>query len=179
MKVLQTSLVGVHTRNFKRKCLFQQCFDDFLWKQCFKIICNCLPTNLTDHCAFNPKLDTRISFFFFFFFVLLRHAQGTPPEIWNGLDWRALVGSRPPNIGKLRGYHFILFNFFGKKINKIKLKKSEFLRFFGIFGFFDHFWRKKRFLGVSMDFIGLFWIFLDSWDFFGLFFWIFRICWTF
>ena len=26
-----------------------------------------------------------------------------PPEIWNGLDWRALVESCPPNIGKLRG----------------------------------------------------------------------------
>ena len=52
----------------------------------------------------NPKLDTRISFFFFFFFVLLRRARTTPsPEIWNGLDWRALVESRPPNIGKLRG----------------------------------------------------------------------------
>ena len=24
-------------------------------------------------------------------FVLLRHAQGTPPGFWNGLDWRALV----------------------------------------------------------------------------------------
>ena len=31
------------------------------------------------------------------------HAQGTPPGFWNGVDWRALVQSRPPNIGKLRG----------------------------------------------------------------------------
>ena len=27
----------------------------------------------------------------------VRHAKGTPPEIWNGVDWRALVKSRPPN----------------------------------------------------------------------------------
>ena len=42
----------------------------------------------------NSKLDTRISF--------VCHARITPPEIWNRLDWRALVESRPPNIGKLR-----------------------------------------------------------------------------
>ena len=26
----------------------------------------------------------------------------------NGVDWRALVESRPPNFGKLRGKHFFL-----------------------------------------------------------------------
>ena len=31
------------------------------------------------------------------------NAQTTPPGFWNGVDWRALVESRPPNIGKLRG----------------------------------------------------------------------------
>ena len=50
-----------------------------------------------------PILDTRIS--------VLRHTQGTPPGFWNGLDWRALVESHPPHIGKLRGQHF--FSFFG------------------------------------------------------------------
>ena len=46
-----------------------------------------------------PILDTRISSIHPF----VHNAQGTPPEIWNGLDWTALVESRPPNIGKLRG----------------------------------------------------------------------------
>ena len=48
--------------------------------------------------TYYPKLDKKISFFFL---ILLRHAQGTPPEIWNVLDWRALVESHPPNIRKL------------------------------------------------------------------------------
>ena len=34
------------------------------------------------------------------------NAQGTPHGFWNGVDWRALVESRPPYIGKLRGWHF-------------------------------------------------------------------------
>ena len=34
--------------------------------------------------------------------LLLRHAQGTPPGFCNGVDWRALVESHPPNNGKLR-----------------------------------------------------------------------------
>ena len=34
---------------------------------------------------------------------VLRHARTTPPEFWNGLDWRALVEDKIPNIGKLRG----------------------------------------------------------------------------
>ena len=50
----------------------------------------------------NPILDTRISFVLLLL-LLLRHAQGTPPGFRNGLDWRALVESCPPNIGKLRG----------------------------------------------------------------------------
>ena len=45
---------------------------------------------------------------------VLRNAQGTPPpEFCNGLDWRALIKLRPPNIGKLREYRF--FFFFGEK----------------------------------------------------------------
>ena len=35
--------------------------------------------------------------------LLLCHAQGPPPGFWNGVDWRALVKPRPPNIGTLRG----------------------------------------------------------------------------
>ena len=48
----------------------------------------------------NPILDMRISFVRPSFSV--RHAQGTPTEFGNRLDWRALVESRSPNIGKLR-----------------------------------------------------------------------------
>ena len=92
----------------------------------------------------HPKLDTRIS-------VLcssvrpfaVRHACTTPPEFWNGLDWRALVESCPLNIGKLLGYHFFLFFLWKKKFNK-KMKKSIFLRFFDIFSevwIFYHFWQ--------------------------------------
>ena len=47
----------------------------------------------------NPILYTRISSGR----SSIRHVQGTPPGFWNGLDWRALVETRPPNIGKLRG----------------------------------------------------------------------------
>ena len=50
-----------------------------------------------------------------------------PPEIWNGLDWRALVKSRPPNIGKLRGKHFFLQQFFF-----FLIFLCDFLRFFEI-----------------------------------------------
>ena len=46
---------------------------------------------------------------------LLRHAQTTPPVFWNGLDWRALVESRIPNIGKLRGQHCFLLLFSPQK----------------------------------------------------------------
>ena len=59
------------------------------------------------------------------------HAQGTPPEIWNGLDWSALVESRPPNIGKLSGWHFFLSfvgNFFSSSIFFF-VEKKWFLRF--------------------------------------------------
>ena len=51
----------------------------------------------------------------------------------------------------------------------------DFLRFFQIFGFFDHFWQFLDFLGflwifwIFLDFLGFFWIF---WIFFG-FFWFF------
>ena len=48
--------------------------------------------------ALYPILDTRISFVL----LLLRHAQGTLPRLWNRLDWRALVKARPPIMGKLR-----------------------------------------------------------------------------
>ena len=73
---------------------------------------NSLASPLFQHLR-HPKLDTRIPFVCSSF--VLRHAQGTPPEIWNGLDWRALVKSRAPNIGKLRGWHFFCYQ---KKIEK-------------------------------------------------------------
>ena len=73
----------------------------------------------------HPILDTRISSVrpssFSVTLVL------PPPEIWNVLDWRALVKLRPPNFGKLGEYHF----FFGKKNTFWKI--SDFLRFFQIF----------------------------------------------
>ena len=68
-----------------------------------------------------------------FLFVCLsfvRHAQTTPTGFWNGVDWRALVKSRPPNIGKLIEKHFF-FQVIFKIFKKIFLK---------IFWFFDHFW---------------------------------------
>ena len=49
-----------------------------------------------------PILDTKISFVRPLSFVLC-HARTTPPEIWNRLDWRALVELCPPIIEKLRG----------------------------------------------------------------------------
>ena len=42
----------------------------------------------------------------------LRHAQGTPSWFWNDLDWRALVKSHPPYIGKLKEYNFLRCKFF-------------------------------------------------------------------
>ena len=47
-----------------------------------------------------PILDARISSVLL---LLLRHTQGTPPGFCNGMDWRALLELRPPNIGQLRG----------------------------------------------------------------------------
>ena len=58
-----------------------------------------------------PILDTRIS-------SGLRQAQATPPGFGNGLDWRALVKDKIPNIGKLRGQHFYFF--FRHKKNILK-----------------------------------------------------------
>ena len=43
-----------------------------------------------------PKWDTRISVRPSSF--VLCHAQETPPGFWNGVDWRALVESRPFGI---------------------------------------------------------------------------------
>ena len=91
----------------------------------------------------NPReknlLDTRISF-------ILRpsvlcHAQGTPPVFWNGLDWRALVECRIPNIGKLRGQHFLL----PQKNNFSKIKK---------------FWRKKGIFWKNLQFFSDFYFFI-------------------
>ena len=46
------------------------------------------------------------------FSLLLRQTCATPPEIWDGVDWRALVELRTPDIGKLRGCHFFTGNLF-------------------------------------------------------------------
>ena len=78
----------------------------------------------------NPKLDTRISFVCPLF-VLLRHTRTTPPEIFNGLDWRALVESRPPNIQRIA---FFFGNyFFGNYFFYNYFLFFLFLRFLKIF----------------------------------------------
>ena len=51
----------------------------------------------------NPILERRSTVLLLLLLLLLRHAQVTSPGFWNGVDWRALVESRPPNIEKLRG----------------------------------------------------------------------------
>ena len=51
----------------------------------------------------NPILERRSTLLLLLLLLLLRHAQVTSPGFWNGVDWRALVESRPPNIEKLRG----------------------------------------------------------------------------
>ena len=99
----------------------------------------------------HPILDTRISG--------LRpsvcHAQGTPLEIWNGLDWRALVKLCPPNIGKLRGKHFFFCEI---KKKKKKKKTNEFLISFDIFRDFRIFWPFLTIFGF-LGFLWNFWIF--------------------
>ena len=106
-----------------------------------------------------------------------------PPEIWNRLDWRALVESCPPNIRKLRIAVFAEIFFQSKYFLK---KEKDFLRFFKIFWFltiFDNFQIFVILYGLFglfldffldfLDFIIIFWIFLI---FFLLFFgfWIFE-----
>ena len=69
---------------------------------------------------------------------VLRQAQGTPSGFWKGMDWRALVESRPPNIGKLEDSIFFLLLFFSEfflLLQFLLLKKSDFLSFFEIFLF--------------------------------------------
>ena len=48
-----------------------------------------------------PILDTRISVC-----SSVRHAQTTSPGFWNGVDWRALVKSCPPNIGEVPSCYY-------------------------------------------------------------------------
>ena len=94
-------------------------------------------------------------------FFVLRQAQETPPGLGNGLDWRALVQLRPPNSGKQRGKHFILFYFFHSKFlyffeNFLFLFISSYLFSFCFLTIFGFFWIKKR------DFFGIFKNFLDT-----------------
>ena len=78
------------------------------------------PPQTTVQKQYTPILCKTLGFPSFSSSVLLRHAQGTPPpEIWNGVDWRALIKSYPPNIGKLRGF----FSFGGATF-KVSLKKK-------------------------------------------------------
>ena len=84
----------------------------------------------------HPILDTRISF------VhpspsSVRLAQGTPPGFCNGLDWRALVEDKFPQLAKLREKHF----FRQKNILNVFrfLKKSDLLRFCKILVFWTIF----------------------------------------
>ena len=112
---------------------------------------------LTEKLWLNPKLDTRISFFVLLCptlscFVLLRHPQGTPPEIWNGLDWRA------PNIG----FFWPFLTIFG-----FRIFLWTFWIFFGFFGYILDFFR------IFLDFwiFWILWIFKDfCWIFFFFFF---------
>ena len=124
--------------------------------------------------SINPKLERRSAVLLLL--LLLCHAQGTPPGFWNGVDLRALVELRPPNIGKLRGSIF-----FGKEKNPTKnlKKKVIFGYFFWDFRIFlKPFWKLFGFLGVFMDFFYFFFnFFLDFLDFLFNFqiFWIFLL----
>ena len=113
-----------------------------------------------------PTLDTRISFVHSFV-LLLRHARTTPPGFWNGLDWRALVESCPPNIGKLRGKHFVFLAFFFPYFFLFfeKVIFLDFLIFWVFWPFFNFFlicWFLIDF-GFLLDF------FVDFFGFFGFF----------
>ena len=72
----------------------------------------------------------------------VRHAQPTPPGFCNGVDWRALVEEKSPQMAKLRKLDFfwrpkILSKFFEEK--KFFQKSSVFLEICQIFEFFLHF----------------------------------------
>ena len=84
----------------------------WLWWCCISPCCLCC-----GQCHLQI-LDTRISVRSSV--CQLVRLRGPPPGFWNRLYRRALVKSRPPNIGKLGGWYF----FGGEKINK-KNKKIK------------------------------------------------------
>ena len=61
--------------------------------------------------------------------LLLRHAQGTPPGFWNGVDWRAMVEDKSPQLAELTEKHFFLAIFL-VSCHFFLMKKSDFLRVF-------------------------------------------------
>ena len=104
------------------------------------------------------------------------------PWFWNGLDWKALVQLRPPNIEKLRRKHFFFFffqqffflNFYLKWFFQI------FPHFFHIFnsglGWTGELWSNRVVLVLRIkEFLQKFRIKKD----FYWFFWDFWICWPF
>ena len=134
------------------------------------------------------RISVRLSFS-----VLLRHARATPLEIWNGLDWRALVKLRPPHIGKLRGWNlfskkkmifpdfwifwpfltifwFYWFLWFFGIFMGCFLILSVFFRFFQIFDFWPFLTIKKKYIFFSLFFLlfflKIFWIFFRPFWFF-------------
>ena len=99
-------------------------------------------------------------------FFVLRHAQGTPQGFFNGLDWRALVKLRPPNIGK-EGCFLWFFFFLKKNFFKKKLFFLDFCILSDFLTIFDKFWVFLCFYGFFFGYFGLFL------DFFGFFYFLF------
>ena len=94
----------------------------------------CHYCNYCHCCHYYPILDTRISC------SVLHQAQGTP-EIWNGLDWRALVKEIILNwqnsIGKTKRIAY--FSFLAKKkkhVQHFHIRKKWFFGIFWDFGIF-------------------------------------------
>ena len=114
-----------------------------------------------------PILNTRISSLCPSF---LCHAQGTPPEVWNRLDWIALVKSKRIAFSL---FFFLakknIFNFFRifekKWFFKTNLDFSDYFRC----SFFNLFWKFSWNFFSSSDFRFFFWNIF--YNFFSLFFW--------
>ena len=78
-------------------------------------------------------LDTRI------------YVRTLPPGFWNGLDWKDLIEACPPNIGKLRGWHFFL-HFFSSILDIKKCFFEIFPDFFSGLGWTGELWSNHVFL---------------------------------
>ena len=112
---------------------------------------NCVSKLCSKLCLTNIKFNIRHEDFFR---LSIRQVCPPPPEIWNGIDWRALVKSRPPYIGGFLFYLLFFREFFF--LQSSGLKKSVF--FLKIFLIFWIFWQ----------FLNLFWFSLDFCDFLDL-----------